>query len=190
MKKLLVMIMVFCSLSATAQFSKAAMDSLNKFTRADYQQMLDQLGIKPNENRPGPSGNPNDANAANRIEEKVNRYLLPDPLVLKNGKKITTANEWWNKRRAEIVDDFDKEIYGRVPKNIPVVKWEIVSVKDTMIGNFKAREKIVKGVVDNSSYPNIDVQIDLQVVTPADANGNTGGIRVWLFSSIWQCGTC
>lgn len=171
MKKLAVIIVTLCSLSAVAQFSKATMDSLNKITQADYQQMLDQLGIKATEIRPGPSGNPNDMNAANRFEEKVNQYILPDPLLLKNGNKITAATEWWTKRRPEIVADFDQEIYGVMPKNIPPVKWQIISIKDTMIGNFKAKEKILKGIVDNAAYPGINVQIDLQVVTPAITSG-------------------
>jgi hypothetical protein len=175
MKSLLAICIILLSLSASAQFSQAARDSINKFTQADYQQMLDQLGIKLSEKRPGASGNPKDSNAANRFEEKVNQYKLPDPLVLKNGKKITTADEWWTKRRPEILEDFDNEIYGRLPKNIPAVKWEIVSVKDTAIGNFKAKEKIVKGIVDNASYPDIKVEIELQVVTPAKT---TSGVPV------------
>ena len=169
MKQLLVILAIGYSLSATAQFSQAARDSINKLTQADYQQMLDQLGINRNEMRPGASGNPSDVNAANRFEEKVNQYKLPDPLVLKNGKKITTATEWWNSRRPEIVADFDNEIYGKLPASIPAVKWEIISVKDTTIGNYKAKEKILKGVVDNSSYPDIKVEIELQVVTPANS---------------------
>ncbi len=159
---------IFC-FSAGAQFSQAARDSINKLTQADYQQMLEQLNIKQSEKRPGVSGNPKDSNAANRFEEKVNQYKLPDPLILKSGKKITTPSEWWNKRRPEIVEDFDNEIYGRLPKNIPAVKWEVVSVKDTSIGNYKAKEKILKGVADNSSYPEIKVEIELQVVTPLNA---------------------
>jgi len=175
MKSLLTIFIILFSLSASSQISQAARDSINKLTQADYQQMLDQLGIKSSEKRPGASGNPKDSNAANRFEEKVNQYKLPDPLVLKNGKKITTANEWWTKRRPEIVEDFDNEIYGRLPKNIPAVKWEIVSARDTTIGNYKAKEKILKGIVDNSSYPEIKVEIELQVVTPANA---TNGVAV------------
>lgn len=169
MKQLLLAVTTLFSLSAVAQPSQATRDSINKLTQEDYQQMLDQLGIKRNEMRAGPSGNPADANAANRFEEKVNSYQLPDPLILKNGKKITAANDWWKKRRPEIVEDFDNEIYGRLPKNIPSVKWELVSVKDTAIGNYKAKEKMLKGIVDNSSYPDINVEIDLQVVTPVNA---------------------
>lgn len=177
MKKILLVISTFCSLSVTAQFSRAAIDSLNKLSQVDYQQMLEQLGIKQNKMRPGVSGNPTDANAANRSEEKVNQYKLPDPLLLKNGKKIKTASDWWSKRRPEIVTDFDNEIYGRVPQKTPLLKWEIISVKDTLIGNYKAKEKIVKGVVDNSAYPGIKVEIDMQVVTPSST---TSGVPVVL----------
>ena len=51
---------------------------------------------------------------------------LPDPLMLKNGRKVTTAAIWWNQRRPEIVEDFSREIYGRVPANTPKVNWEVV----------------------------------------------------------------
>ena len=87
MKQLLVIITTLCTFSVSAQYSKAAMDSINKSTQADFEQMLGQLGITPVECRPGPSGNPSDAHAANRLEQKVNQYTLPDPLVLKDGKK-------------------------------------------------------------------------------------------------------
>ncbi len=70
--------------------------------------------------------NRNAPNAANYDESKVNPYPnLPDPLVLKNGEKVTTAEQWWNKRRPEIVEDFDREVYGRVPKDVPKVTWEV-----------------------------------------------------------------
>ena len=64
--------------------------------------------------------------ATNYDEAKANPYPnLPDPLMMKNGKKVTTAKMWWDQRRPEIVEDFDREIYGRVPKSVPKVKWEV-----------------------------------------------------------------
>ena len=53
--------------------------------------MMEQLGIKAL--RPGPSGNESEPNHANYDESKANPYPdLPDPLTLKNGKKVTEAN--------------------------------------------------------------------------------------------------
>jgi hypothetical protein len=97
-------------------------DSINRVTQQDYNNMLAQLHIAST--RPGPSGNPSAPNAANTDESKASPYTtLPDPLVLKNGTKITDAKTWWAKRRPEIVEDFDKEIYGRVPKDLPKVNF-------------------------------------------------------------------
>lgn len=156
---------------AYGQFSQADRDSIAKYIRIDYLQMLKQLGIKESDLRPGPSGNPQAPNAANSSEEKVNSYTLPDPLVLKNGTKIKNTEAWWQKRRPEIVEDFEREIYGRLPENIPAVDWQVVAVKDTMVDNFPIKEKILRGVVDNSVYPSISVEIELMVATPLNANG-------------------
>lgn len=171
MKKNVLLFLIVLSFSANAQFSQAARDSINKLTEKDYEQMLGQLGIQRSEKRPGPSGNPSDPNAANSAEDKVNTYVLPDPLVLKNGKKVSDAKTWWEKRRPEIVLDFETEMYGRLPKNIPAVKWEVVSIKDTTVGNYPIKEKILKGVVDNSAFPSIKVEIELLVATPSQSSG-------------------
>lgn len=143
-------------------------DSIRNVTNADYKTMLQQLHI--DSTRPGPSGNPKDANAANSDELKVPPYTLPDPLTLNDGKKVTDAKTWWKQRRPEIVEAFDKEIYGRVPGNTPKVNWEITSTTDTTIGNIKAVTKNLSGHVDNSSYPNIKVDIQLTLTTPANTN--------------------
>jgi hypothetical protein len=92
---------------------------IQKKTRADHQNMMQQLGLQSL--RPGPSGNTQAPNAANRDENKVLPYTLPDPLILKNGKKVKNPSDWWSKRRPEIVEDFEKEMYGRLPQNIPKV---------------------------------------------------------------------
>ena len=130
--------------------------------------MLAQLNITST--RPGPSGNPSSPNSANTDESKASPFIaLPDPLILKNGKKVTDAKTWWEKRRPEIVEDFDKEIYGRMPKNIPKVTWEVVSVTNDTSNQVPAITKKLIGHVDNSSYPSVSVNIDLTLTTPANA---------------------
>ena len=53
--------------------------------------MKEQLGIKAL--RPGPSGRSGATNEANYDPVKANPYPdLPDPLTLKNGQKVTTAD--------------------------------------------------------------------------------------------------
>ncbi|CAN5692856.1 acetylxylan esterase [soil metagenome] len=137
---------------------------IQKASEVDYKTMLKQLSI--DSTRRGPSGNPKDVNAANSDELKVPPYTLPNALTLKNAKKVTDAKTWWAKRRPEILEDFDKEMYGRVPANTPNVKWEVISTTDTTIGNIKAVTKNLLGHVDNSVYPGITVEIQLSLTTP------------------------
>jgi len=159
------------SLSSFAQFglTPAQRDSINKLTSEDYNNMVEQLGIDRSLIRRGPSGNPNDANAANSSEEKVNQYTLPDPLILKNGQKVKNVKDWTDKRRPELIADFENEIYGRLPQNLPSVNWQVISVKDTLVGNQAITQKLLKGVVDNSAYPAMKVEINLLLATPAKA---------------------
>jgi hypothetical protein len=131
---------------------------------------MDLLGIK--ELRRGAAGDAKSPYAANYDESKAAVYPnLPDPLVLENGKRVTSAKTWWTKRRPEIVEDFDREIYGRVPANLPRVTWEVVSSTQEKNGDVPVVTKKLLGHVDNSAWPQIAVSIDLTLTTPANATG-------------------
>src|SRR5579863_8920252 len=111
------------AVAAAALLAETAIDTKNWTAEQDHQNMMDQLGIKAL--RPGPSGTETAPNHANYDEATANPYPnLPDVLTLKNGKKVTTSAQWWNQRRPEIVEDFDREVLGRVPRNVPKVTWE------------------------------------------------------------------
>src|ERR1700761_3768490 len=144
---------------------------------ADHQNMMDQLHITSL--RPGKSGTSGQPNYANYDEAKANPFPnLPDPLVENNGKKVTIAKEWWNKRRPEIVEGFDREIYGRVPKNVPKVTWSVASTTNETVNDIPVITKKLIGHVDNSSYPAISVNIELTLTTPANATGPVPVIMV------------
>ena len=132
--------------------------------------MMEQLGIT--RLRPGPSGQPGATNSANYDPAKANPFPeLPALLTLKNGQKVTTAEMWWKQRRPEIVEDFEREVIGRVPKNTPKVTWTVVSnVTDGLVGRLAAKGKRLVGHVDNSACPAISVDIRMTVVTPAKAD--------------------
>ncbi|HEY1208829.1 MAG TPA: acetylxylan esterase [Terracidiphilus sp.] len=136
----------------------------------DHQRLMDLLGIK--ELRHGADNDPKSPFMANYDESKANVYPnLPDPLLLKNGKRVTSAKVWWSKRRPEIVEDFDREILGRVPANTPNVTWEVVSTTQEKVGDVPVITKKLAGHVDNSAYPSIKVTIELELTTPANASG-------------------
>ena len=79
----------------------------------DRERMLRLLGIKDSQMRPLSSTDAKAANAANYDEAKADVYpTLPNPLVLNDGQRVTTAAVWWTRRRPEIVAEFDREIFG------------------------------------------------------------------------------
>ena len=163
----LILFGLFCAI-AEAQSSPAP--PVTYTAEQDHQNMMDQLGIKAL--RPGPSGNENAPNHANYDESKANPYpKIPDPLTMNDGKKVTTPEMWWKMRRPELVEMFSKYVYGRVPNNVPNVKWEVNTVDHEMIGFTPVIAKDVEGIVDNSSYPAINVRIHMMEVLPARAQG-------------------
>jgi hypothetical protein len=136
----------------------------------DHQRLMDLLHITSL--RPGADSHPGTPNEVNYDEAKANPYPhLPDPLTLNNGKKVTSAKTWWKQRRPEIVEYFDREVYGRVPAHTPKVNWQVVSTTKENVGDFPVVTKQLIGHVDNSSYPLITVNIELSLTTPANATG-------------------
>ena len=132
--------------------------------------MMDQLGIKAL--RPGPSGNEKAPNHANYDESQANPFPnIPDPLIMNDGRKVTTPAMWWDQRRPELVEMFSKYIYGRVPSDVPRVTWTVTTVDHERIGFTPVIAKDLIGEVDNSAYPAIKVRIHMTLVTPEHAKG-------------------
>ena len=146
-------------------------DAPREWTTADdHRQMMGQLGIKAL--RPGPSGNENAPNAANYDEALANPFPhLPEVLTLKNGGRVTRADQWWKQRRPEILEDFEREVLGRVPANVPKVTWSSIAKTETTLGGRPVVGQQLVGRVDNSAYPAISVEMQMILVTPADAKG-------------------
>jgi hypothetical protein len=143
---------------------------MNWTANEDHQNMMEQLSIRSL--RPGPSGNENAANHANYDEITANPFPdLPDPLTLNNGRRVNTAATWWGQRRPQIMEDFEREVYGRIPGNVPKVSWTVTNTASAMSGSLPILEKQLVGHVDNSSYPPIDVKIQMTLVVPAKRTG-------------------
>lgn len=146
---------------------RARIDRLN---REDHTDMMRQLGIT--KLRPGYNGwaKPGEPNAANYDLAKANPYPdWPDPLTLKDGRRVTTAAMWWHERRPEIVEDFEREVYGRVPDGVPKVTWTVGETVKTAVGGQPVVARRVIGRVDNSADPAIAVDIKMAVVLPVNA---------------------
>ena len=162
-----------CSLLMATAFAaslsaQSAVDTRNRTAAEDHQNMMDQLGIKAL--RPGPSGSETAPNHANYDESLANPYPnLPNVLTLRNGKKVTTPAAWWNQRRPEIVEDFEREVLGRIPKDVPRVTWEVTKTVEAKLGQYPVIGKQLLGHAGTSSDPDFKVDIQMTLVVPSDA---------------------
>ncbi len=129
----------------------------------DHQNMMEQLGIT----RLRPGADPK--NQSTFDESTANKYPLPDLLTMKDGTKVTTP-EQWSKRRAEIKEDFERELYGRIPPNVPKVTWEVTQSAPST-DDIPAVTKTLVGHVDNFAYPLISVDIRASLTLPANVTG-------------------
>jgi hypothetical protein len=150
------------TLIALTLAAQPPIDTKNWTAEDDHKNMMDQLGIKAL--RPGPSGNEAAPNHANYDPAIANPYPdLPDPLTLKNGKKVTTAAQWWNQRRPEIVEDFEREVLGRVPKNTPKITWTVSKTAEATLAGHPVVGKQLIG------HAGEGVDFHMTLVVPADA---------------------
>ena len=175
MQKYLALVLAL-GLSYEGVAQQAVIDSskyppLKTFTAAqDQANMMQQLSIK--KLRPGPSGNESDPNHANYDEAQANPCpQLPDVLTTRTGKKVTTAEQWWKIRRPELIEDFEREMYGKVPRNVPKVTWITKVTDNEVVGRIPVVAKHLIGRVDNSDYPLINVNINMVLVLPQNVKG-------------------
>ncbi|MGH9717475.1 MAG: acetylxylan esterase [Candidatus Acidiferrales bacterium] len=132
----------------------------------DHQRIMNLLHITAL--RPPPTSDQSKPNHANYDEAKAAVFPnYPDPLILSDGSPVTSAKIWWTERRPEIVEAFDSQVYGRVPRHTPAVHWEVTSTKQEMVGKIPAVTRELVGRVDNSAYPLITVDIQASLTLPA-----------------------
>ena len=130
----------------------------------DHQNMMDQLGIKSLRR----GADPNNQTTFDEATANPYKDSMPDALTMKDGTRVTRVDQW-PKRRAEILEDFEHEVYGRIPANFPKVTWEVTATTPGTNGGIPTVTKTLVGHVDNSSYTNLTVNIQASFTVPANA---------------------
>jgi hypothetical protein len=59
----------------------------------------------------------------NYDESRVPEYTLPDPLVCEDGTVVDHPELWREKRRPEILELFQTQVYGRSPGRPAAMTW-------------------------------------------------------------------
>ncbi|MEO8483711.1 MAG: acetylxylan esterase [Acidobacteriota bacterium] len=131
---------------------------------------------------PDANGNPRrlvgrTGHVSNYDESKIPPYTLPDPLLLANGRKVTTPSAWAGQRRPEIIKLYESFIFGRVPATAPTIAWRVTDVDRRAHGG----TAVVKHVLGSVGTPARGVRIHVTVTTPASASGRVPLILIMNF---------
>lgn len=101
----------------------------------------------------------------NYSEDSVGNYVLPDPLMMSNGKKVNDSKTWTQKRRPELVKLFEEIQYGKMPSRPADMHFTIFD-KGTPAFNGKAIRKQVTVYFTKDTN---DDKLDLLIYLPSDA---------------------
>jgi hypothetical protein len=80
----------------------------------------------------------------NYDESKVGAYTLPELLKTKGGQTVTTNEQWEKVRRPEILQLFEDNVYGQVPKDYDDIQFKIKNTdKRAMDGKATLKEVVI-----------------------------------------------
>jgi len=93
-------------------------------------------------------------------EAFVPDYVLPDPLVCLDGTAVSSAQTWIQRRRPEILNLFERHVYGRSPGRPPVLAFES-TVDPEAVGGTAVRKQVVVRFSERDEGPRMDILIYL-----------------------------
>jgi hypothetical protein len=115
----------------------------------------------------------------NYDEAKVPPYTLPDPLVMADGRQVTSADMWRTQRRPEILKLFQTHMYGRSPGRPPAMTFEVTSIEEQALGGKAVRKQVSILFTGKKDGPKLDLLIylpkDARRPVPAFIGLNFGG---------------
>ncbi|HVU29383.1 MAG TPA: hypothetical protein VHE36_03195 [Sphingomicrobium sp.] len=142
----------------SAQFSPEERAARQGATQKDYRETLHRLGLGPL--RPGVDGLHADAqNAVNYDESKVGPIVLPPLLRMQDGRPVRTAADWKSKRRPELVELFDREVFGRVPRSAPSIHWDLAGTEQRSKAGLEVETRHYRG--HSTADPKLEIQLDV-----------------------------
>lgn len=104
---------------------------------------------------------------SNYDEQKVGTYVLPDPLTMQDGTRVTDAKTWMDRRRPEIVRLFEDNEYGRSPGRPSDMSFDVFDKGTPAYDGTAIRKQITVYLTADKNGP----KFDLLLYTPANAKG-------------------
>jgi len=101
----------------------------------------------------------------NYDEAHVGAYTLPDALKMQNGKEVTDAKTWTEKRRSEIVKLFEEHQFGKMPPRPASLSFNVFDTGTSIFNGKAIRKQVTVYFTKDSS----DHKMDLLIYLPAKA---------------------
>ncbi|WP_317172045.1 acetylxylan esterase [Zobellia roscoffensis] len=98
---------------------------------------------------------------ANYDETKVPKFSVPDPLTTFSGEAITDSQEWEEKRKLEIYQFFEKQIYGKVPALLDEYSFKVIEQDNQALEGKAQRKQITVGLKKNNRTLNFNILLYL-----------------------------
>ncbi|MDO4628653.1 MAG: acetylxylan esterase [Planctomycetia bacterium] len=114
----------------------------------------------------------------NYDEASIPPYELPDPLKMNDGSAVKTAADWESTRRAEILEMFQREMFGRLPEELQkagnhpdFVKFRVMEECDNALDGKAIRKQVeitfqAIGDAEKSVKANLLIYIPKNVEAP------------------------
>ncbi|MDR1142047.1 MAG: acetylxylan esterase [Planctomycetaceae bacterium] len=107
----------------------------------------------------------------NYDEAKVPQFVLPDPLVMLDGRKVDSAKMWTEQRRPELLKLFEENMYGK--PTLAEIKMQVELFESAPVFDGKAIRYQFQLVFFNGEKPlPDDPNADFLIYTPAKKNDN------------------
>ena len=117
--------------------------------------------------------------AFNYDEAKVNSYTLPDPLVMQDGRPVTSAAMWRGQRRSEILQLFETQVYGRRPSEATGMRFRVTEVRDVLAGKGRRKRIQVDFFDGRNTFPGFAIHL----ISPSDVRRAPAFVGMHLFDT-------
>ena len=97
----------------------------------------------------------------NQDETKVPPYILPDPLVRADGKRITSSQQWLQYQRSAMLKLFADNVYGRMPGKPKNMWFKVYSIDSNALQGKAIRKQVTIFFNSTASAPSMDLLLYL-----------------------------
>lgn len=106
----------------------------------------------------------------NYDEARVPSYTLPDPLVFRDGRPVTTGHAW-RRRRPEILELFEEHVYGSMPVRTMPLRFQLRAEEPLALSGKATRKEVRVYFTGSDDGPQMDILLFVPngLSTPAPA---------------------